>query len=272
VKVLRLYPPPAREVSAVYEDLELPPTGHRKSARPYVIINTVSSVDGRTAMEGKAAGIGSATDRRTMRTLRSKADAVMIGAGTLRAEKLSLGLDEADGVRQPLAIVVSETGDVPLEEHLIVEGGQEVSILLSEAAPERVVERLRTLAPVMRAPADSTGAVDLEAALRALEAERGVESLVVEGGPGINHALISRNLVDELFLTVAPELLGGSADQTLTLLRGPTLPARDRPTLDLVSIHLADGELFLRYSLARTPPSRVGEGSKRFPKDRTRRS
>jgi riboflavin biosynthesis pyrimidine reductase len=175
----------------------------------------------------------------------------MIGAGTLRAERLTLGLDETC-VPQPLAIIVTDTGDVPLEEHLTVEGGQEVLILLSDAAPRRVVERLSALAPVMRAPADSTGAVDLETALRILKAERGVESLVVEGGPGLNHALISLNLVDELFLTVAPELLGGSADQTLTLLRGPTLPARDRPTLDLMSIYLSGDELFLRYSLART--------------------
>ena len=253
MKILRLYPPPAREVFAIYDDLDLPPTGNREGARPYVIINTVSSVDGRTAVGGKAAGIGSATDRKTMRTLRSKVDAVMIGAGTLRAEKLSLGLDPTERVPQPLAIIVTGTGDVPLEEHLIVEGGQEVLILLSDEAPERVVERMRTLAPVMRVPADSTGGVDLQKALLALEAENGVESLVAEGGPGLNHALISLNLVDELFLTVAPELLGGSADQTLTLLRGPTLPARDRPTLDLVSIHLSGDELFLRYSLAPTP-------------------
>jgi riboflavin-specific deaminase-like protein len=251
--ILKLYPPPAREVFAIYDELDLPPTGNREGARPYVIINTVSSVDGRTAMEGKAAGIGSATDRLTMRTLRSKADAVMIGAGTLRAEKLSLGIDISDGAPQPLAIIVTDSGDVPLEEHLIFEGGQEVSILLSEAASRRVVERLRTLAPVIRAPADSTGAVDLESALRTLKAERGVESLVVEGGPGLNYALVSLNLVDELFLTVAPELLGGRADQSLTLLRGPTLPARDRPTLELVSIHLAGDELFLRYSITRTP-------------------
>jgi riboflavin-specific deaminase-like protein len=252
VKILKLYPPPAREVFAIYDDLDLPPTANREGARPYVIINTVSSVDGRTAVGGKAAGIGSVTDRQTMRTLRSKADAVMIGAATLRAERLTLALDET-GVAQPLAIIVTETGDVPLEEHLIVGDGQEVLILLSDEAPERVVERLLTLAAVKRVPADSTGAVDLEKALLALKAERGVESLVVEGGPGLNHALISLNLVDELFLTVAPELLGGSADQTLTLLRGPTLPARDRPDLDLVSIHLSGDELFLRYSLARTP-------------------
>ena len=253
VTIRRLYPPPAREVSAIYEDLDLPPTEHREGARPYVIINTVSSVDGRTAMEGKAAGIGSTTDRRTMRILRSKADAVMVGAGTLRAEKLSLGLDPTDGVVQPLAIIVTDTGEVPLEEHLIVEGGQEVLILLSDAAPKRVVDRLLTFEPVMRAPADPTGGVDFDAALRTLKAERGVECLAVEGGPGLNHALISRGLVDEIFLTVAPELLGGSAEQTLTLLRGPTLPDRDRPTLDLVSIHLSGDELFLRYSLVRTP-------------------
>jgi riboflavin-specific deaminase-like protein len=251
VKILGLYPPPAREVSAVYEDLELPPAGPRGDARPYVIINAVSSVDGRTTLEGKAAAIGSRTDRRTMRTLRSKVDAVLIGAGTLRAEKLSLGLDDPEGLPQPLAIIVTDSGEVPLEEHLVVEEGQEVLILLSDASPESVVERLRAVAPVMKAPADPTGAVDLARALPALEAERGVGSLLVEGGPGLNHALISRNLVDELFLTVAPRLLGGSAERTLTLLRGPTLPAR--PTLDLVSIHLADGELFLRYSVSRTP-------------------
>jgi riboflavin-specific deaminase-like protein len=253
VKVLRLYPPPGREVFAVYEDLELPPAGRRGAVRPYVIVNMVSSVDGRAALEGKASGIGSATDRRTMRTLRSGADAVMIGAGTLRAEKLSLGLDEADGALQPLAVIVTHTGDIPLEEHLIVKGGQEVLILLSDAAPRRVVERLRNLAPVMRAPADSTGAVDLGRALLALRAERGVESVVVEGGPGLNHALISRQLVDELFVTVAPQLLGGGADQTLTLLQGPELQASDRPILDLVSVHLAGDELFLRYSIAQTP-------------------
>jgi riboflavin-specific deaminase-like protein len=250
LKILRLYPPPAREVSAIYEDLDLPPAGRRDAARPYVITNTVSSVDGRTTMEGKAAGIGSRTDRRTMRTLRSKADAVMIGAGTLRAEKLSLGLDVTDGGRQPLAIVVTGSGEVPVEEHLVVEDGQEVLILLSDAAPEGVFERLRVLAPVMKAPAGPGGTLDLAAALRTLKAERGVESLVAEGGPGLNRALISRNLVDELFLTVAPELLGGSA--ALTLLRGPTLRARDRPTLDLASIHLSGDELFLRYSLGPT--------------------
>jgi 2,5-diamino-6-(ribosylamino)-4(3H)-pyrimidinone 5'-phosphate reductase len=253
LKVLRIYPPPGREVSDIYEDLDLPLAGHHGASRPYVILNMVSSVDGRTAIGGKAAGMGSPTDRRTMRTLRSKADAVMIGAGTLRAERVSLGLDPSDDVPQPLAIIVTDSGDVPLEEHLIVPEGQEVLTLLSDVAPRKVVERLGKLALVMRVPADPTGAVDLDGALRVLRAERGVESIVVEGGPSLNHALISHNLVDELFLTVAPELLGGSADQTLTLLKGPELTIR--PTLELLSSYSAESELFLRYSLSHTPPN-----------------
>ena len=190
VNILKVYPHFEREVSAIYEDLDLPPTGNREGARPYVIINTVSSVDGRTVMEGKAAGIGSTADRRTMRTLRSRADAVMIGAGTLRAERLTLGLDET-GVPQPLAIIVTETGDVPLEEHLIVEDGQEVLILLSDEAPERVVERLLTLAPVMRVPADSTGAVDLESWRTLVDriAEQGLGLFIGGSSPGQGYTL-----------------------------------------------------------------------------------
>jgi riboflavin-specific deaminase-like protein len=254
LKAQRLYPPPGREVSAIYQDLDLPPSWHGDVSRPYVIVNMVSSVDGRTAREGKAAGMGSRIDRRTMRTLRSRADAVMIGAGTLRAERLSLGLNPSDGVPQPLAIIVTDSGDVPLEERLIVPEGQGVLILIPDAAPERVVERLGRLAEVMRAPSDSRGSVDLKRAFVALKSERGVGSILVEGGPGLNHALISRNLVDELFLTVAPELLGGDEAQTVTLLRGPGMPSRARPSLELLAIHLVESELFLRYSLNRSRP------------------
>jgi hypothetical protein len=218
LKVLRLYPTPGREVSGIYEDLTLPPSGHGDVARPYVIVNMVSSVDGRTSMEGKATGMGTRIDRQSMRTLRSRADAVMIGAGTLRAEKLSLGLDETDRV-QPLAIVVTHTGNIPLEAHLVATKEQEVLILLSDKAPQGVPERLREFAQVMKAPADSAGVVDLDRALRALKAERGI---------------------------------GGTAAETLTFLRGPEIPARGRPALELVSIHLAGSELFLRYSLTRT--------------------
>jgi 2,5-diamino-6-(ribosylamino)-4(3H)-pyrimidinone 5'-phosphate reductase len=245
-KILRLYPLPAQELLAggIYEDLELPPPGRTETARPYVIVNMVSSVDGRTAVEGKSSRLGSETDRQTMRTLRSRADAVMIGAGTLRAERLSLGLDEPSG-GQPLAVIVTKTGDVPLESNLVVGGRQQVLVVTTQDAPEHLDDRLRESARVLRAPATPSGAVNLGQALRILKAEHAVEVLLVEGGPNLNHDLISQHLADELFLTLAPKLLGGTSNE---LLDGPALAPIDAK---LLSAHLAGSELFLRYALSK---------------------
>jgi 2,5-diamino-6-(ribosylamino)-4(3H)-pyrimidinone 5'-phosphate reductase len=245
--VLRLYPLPPREISPetpMYEDLELPPAARRDPSRPYVLINMVSSLDGRTTREGKAARIGSQTDRRLMRTLRSKADAVMIGANTLRAEKLSLGLDEPAGP-QPMGIILTNTGNLPLESHLIRNERQEVLVVVPEGCPEDAVRRLRRRGDdVLRSPATPWGAIDLEEALKVLKAEHAVDLLLVEGGPTLNHSLISEQLADELFLTLAPKLLGGEG---LTILSGDPLP-EGTWCPDLLSLHVAGGELFLRYA------------------------
>jgi 2,5-diamino-6-(ribosylamino)-4(3H)-pyrimidinone 5'-phosphate reductase len=244
-KILKLYPLPAKEIAgALYEDLELPLPGRRNPSRPYVVINMVSSIDGRTAIGGKASRIGSKTDRQAMRTLRSKADAVMIGANTLRAEKLSLGLDDPAGP-QPLAVIVTKSGDVPIDSNLLVGDGQKVLVITTHHAPETLDDRLRVR--VLRfPPATLSGAVNLTEALKILKAEHAVELVLVEGGPSLNHALISSNLADELLLTLAPKLLGGAPDESPTILNGPALAARD---VNLLSAHLAGDELFLRYSL-----------------------
>jgi riboflavin-specific deaminase-like protein len=246
---LRLYPLPAREIpsGAVYEDIELPPPRRRDASRPYVIINMVASVDGKIAIEGKSSRIGSETDRRAMRTLRSKADAVMIGASTLRAEKLSLGLDDPSFGPQPLAVIVTRAGDVPLESNLIVGGGQEVLMITPQHNTlEGLDKRHREGTRVLRVQATPSGGANLGEALKTLGTEHSVRVLIVEGGPNLSHALISDNLADELFITLAPKLLGGTREVALTILDGPALVGRD---INLISAHLAGDELFLRYGL-----------------------
>jgi 2,5-diamino-6-(ribosylamino)-4(3H)-pyrimidinone 5'-phosphate reductase len=248
-KILRLYPLPARGISAIYEDLDLPPTGRCATSRPYVIVNMVSSVDGRTTVEGKSSPIGSEFDRQTMRTLRSKADAVMIGGNTLRAERLSLGLDEPESGRQPLAVIMTKTADLPLASNLILGTRQEALVITTEDAPASNLSLLRERAHVQRLPPTSSGGVNLYEALRTLRAKRGVDVLVIEGGPRLNHSLIYEGLADELFLTLAPTLSGGERADSLTVLEGPELLLAQSPKLELISIHLADGEVYLRYRL-----------------------
>jgi riboflavin-specific deaminase-like protein len=251
-ETLRLYPLPAKELAAgsIYEDLELPPLGRRDPSRPYVIMNMVSSLDGKTAVGGKASRIGGETDRRVMRTLRSKADAVMIGAGTLRAEKLSLGLDEPpQSGDQPLAVIVSNTGDIPLGSNLIIGERQEVLVITAEGTSETEFERLREQAGVLRLPAASSGGINLEEALKLLEATRGVDLLLVEGGPRLNYSLVSQGLADELFVTLAPKLFGGTRTDTRTILESSGASLPESLGAEPVSIHLSDGELYLRYRL-----------------------
>jgi 2,5-diamino-6-(ribosylamino)-4(3H)-pyrimidinone 5'-phosphate reductase len=252
-ETLRLYPLPARELPAesIYEDLELPPPRRGDPSRPYVIVNMVSSLDGRAAVGGKASPIGSETDRRVMRTLRSRADAVMIGAGTLRAEKLSLGLDEISRGAQPLAVIVSQSGDVPLGTNLIVGKGQEVLVITAEDTSEADLETLREHASVLRLPAASSGGVRLEDALKLLEATRSVDLLLVEGGPRLNHSLVSQGLADELFLTLAAKVFGGMSSDDLALIEGPQAPLPETLEAELTSVHLSGDELYLRYRFAR---------------------
>lgn len=217
---------------------------------PYVFINIVCTVDGRSALEGKASGLGSSADRVVMRTLRSKADAVMIGGGTLRAEKISLGLDPEDPRSRPLGVVLTNTGDVPLADNLVLDRRQSVLVLLAEGADESLARGLGDRADIRRVPR-SAGTIDLAEALRILKSDYNIDRLLVEGGPTINHALISRGLADELFLTLSPILLGapGSPDAPGILrgILGGTLTAPRN--LRLLSAKPTGDEVFLRYAL-----------------------
>ena len=230
------------EGEEIYGDLELPgPRGQF----PYAAINMVSSVDGETSVSGKASGIGGRVDRQAMRTLRSKVDAVMIGAGTLRAERLNLGLDDP-ALPQPLAVVLGGQGELPLEEHLIT-NNQKVLMVLPEGTESQAVESAGVIyAP--RSPETPGGSgLDLLWILRRLRVDHDVRRLLVEGGPSLNRQLVSQNLVDEIFLTISPVLVASGSPSILS----PD-PGFSRKDLNLVSVHTADDHLFLRYRIVAT--------------------
>ena len=172
------------EKESIYGGLSLP--GAPPAGRPYVLVNMVSSVDGRVSEEGKSSGIGSRVDRACMRDLRSRVDAVMVGAGSLRAEKMSLGLDRSD-VPQPMAVIVGGSGGLPLRDNLIFRD-QRLTIAIPEGVPTpEESDSLR--ASILRTPGGDGGGVDLRHLLKALRSQHGVERLLVEGGPSLTRAL-----------------------------------------------------------------------------------
>ena len=220
------------------------PSEEPHEERPFVATNFAVTVDGRATIGGVSGPIGSDADTEMLSRLRGRFDAVMIGAGTMRAERYGrLASKQETRERreriglppEPLMVIVSGRLDLPWDAPLFTAGGGRVLVFTnSEAEPPETAADLT----VVR----HEDTVDLAAALRHLRTECGIRALLCEGGPHVHSQLWTADLVDELFLTTAPRLTGADAPR---ILEGETLPMIAE--LDLAWLLEHDGELFARY-------------------------
>jgi riboflavin-specific deaminase-like protein len=221
---------------------ELAPPG-----RPYVGLNMVSSLDGKATIEWRTKGLSTELDRRLFHQLRTQADAVMVGAGTVRSERYgrmtkSQELREkriAEGLTpDPLAVIVSGRLDLPADLPILNEREQRVVIATgSDASLPDMGEQLEYA---------RTGD-DLPKLMAYLDETHGIRSVLCEGGPTLNSYLFAAGLVDELFLTLNPKAVGGAAALTIVAGRELIEPAE----LALVSLAEGDGDLFTRWRVRR---------------------
>jgi riboflavin biosynthesis pyrimidine reductase len=200
--------------------------------RPFVAMNFATTVDGRATIAGVSGPIGSDADTAMLVGLRTRFDAVMIGAGTMRAERYG----PLPGER--LMVIVSGSLELPWDAPLFSDGGAPVLIFTASDAEPPATE---TPLELVR----HEGAIDLTAALRHLSEERGVRAVLSEGGPRLHAELQALGLVDELFLTTSPKLAGGAAPR---IVEGEVPEVEP---LELVWLLEEDGELFARYRRAR---------------------
>jgi riboflavin biosynthesis pyrimidine reductase len=237
----RLLPDPGP--TTVAEQLETyRPWEQPHEERPLVAMNFAATVDGRATIAGVSGPIGSATDTAMLAGLRRRFDAVMIGAGTMRAERYGRLVNDAEqrqrGERlglpaDPLMVIVSGRLDLPWDAPLFTAGGGRVLIFTaSDTEPPETATSLQLVR--------HEGFVNLAEALRQLRQEHGVRALLCEGGPGL-HGELEGGGVDDLFLTIAPKLSGGDAPR---IIEGE-LPVIAE--LELGWLLEERGELFARY-------------------------
>jgi riboflavin-specific deaminase-like protein len=220
------------------------PWEHPHEERPFVATNFAVTVDGRATIDGRSGPIGSDVDTHMLTRLRTRFDALMIGAGTMRVERYGRVIPkQAQRERReriglphdPLMVIVSGRLDLPWDASLFTAGAGRVLIFTaSEAEPPETATDVHVVRHEDR--------VDLTAALRRLREEHGIRALLCEGGPHLHSQLWGAGLVDELFLTTAPRMTGAEAPR---ILEGVELPRIAE--LEPAWLLEHDGELFARY-------------------------
>jgi riboflavin biosynthesis pyrimidine reductase len=258
-------------LASLYGPLRLP----GPSGKAHVIGNFVTSLDGVVALSlsdqtggGEISGYNT-QDQMVMGILRSIADVIIVGAGTLRAAPLhmwtpdaichSLGEVYSELRRQlgkapePLNVFVTARGSIDLDLPVFSSGKVPV-LIVTTTEGERLLRR-RDLPPSVRMVAAGSG--DSLGARAVLEAVRGVQSadvVLTEGGPRLMADFFADNCLDELFLTLAPQVAGrNSGDERPGLVAGreflPDHPRWGR----LASLKRGGSHLFLRYAFTPGP-------------------
>ena len=231
----RLYPEPGRLAAA--DVPRLLAFGERAPAdRPFVAVNMVATLDGRATVGGVSGPIGGEGDLAMFHALRGSVDAVLAGTRTVREETYGRlvrsperrAAREAVGLEpDPVALLVTRSGDVPWDAPMFAAPEQRVLIAGPAEPPGGVAARVEVVAG------------DIFAAAR----ERGIRSVLCEGGPSLNRSLLADGLVDELFLTLGP-LIAGDEDAPAIVGGAPLDPP---PRLGLRWVLRHGDELLLRY-------------------------
>jgi riboflavin biosynthesis pyrimidine reductase len=234
-----------------------------------VYANFVTSIDGVAAIAGQRASSsvisgGAKSDRFVVALLRAVADVVVIGSGTLKehggpwtaegafdAESASFGeLRRTMSLSpEPLLVVVSGTGSVP-EDHPAIRSA--IVITSDEGRPKLASVRCREIVA-----AGSGDRVDLVTAVEGLRS-RGYRRILTEGGPRLMGSMLQAQVVDELFVSVSPKLIGGASNRSLA--GGADVPPTGGDG-SLVSVRRADDYLFLRYAIGARDAAEPVRGS-----------
>ena len=232
-------PGPVLDDDALAEAYRVPGGRHLR-------VNFVTSLDGAVSVDGRSGGLGSPGDRRVFRTLRALTDAVLVGAGTAAAEGYrpvlpdsAVGRLRAALGRPPVApiAVVSRRASLTPDDQLVTDAVVPTVLVTCAAADADRRSALSAAGVDVLVCGDDD--VDLPTALDAL-AGRGLVQLLCEGGPALFTAALAAGVVDELDLSIAPQLVGG----------GPgLLPAAAPSPARLAQVLTEDDVLFTRYTL-----------------------
>jgi riboflavin biosynthesis pyrimidine reductase len=237
----------------------------------HVFSNFVTTLDGVVSFNTKGHASGgdisgfSAQDRMVMGLLRAVADVVIIGSGTLGVDCRHVWTAEAifpalaDDYRQlrktlgkrsaPLNVVVSGSGGIDLSLPVFVSGKVQALVVTTTAGAKRLLKQTVPDSVDIRAVRQSASAISASAILDEVSLVSPGKLILVEGGPRLLGYFYAERLLDEQFLTLAPQIAGRDiGDRQLSLVMGKAFAPRDPLWGKLIDLRRGGSHLFLRYS------------------------
>jgi riboflavin biosynthesis pyrimidine reductase len=224
----RLLPDVATDLTA--DDVAAAPALPAPPDRPFLFANFIATADGRATIAGRTGPIANRADYELFHALRRRADAVMVGAETVRVESY--------GPMDQVGVLVTRSARVPADTGLLKAPGNRIVVLTP--SPDAELAPCAAEVSYLRAP--------LAEGVRRLRTEHGIAAIDCEGGPQLFGDLLRAGLVDELHLVIAAKLAAG--DDPTTIVSGPALEPLE---LELRSLHESGGYLFLRYGAKPSP-------------------
>src|SRR6478736_3046860 len=221
--------------------------------RPFVVATFAMTADGKvTTKNFGPVDFTSREDKLHLFHQRALADAVLLGHTSLERDNVRLGVPadlqelriKRGQSRSPLRVIVSNKGRIDDRLKIFQSDISPIIIFSTKRMPLKNQEALRKKATLQLTSARK---VDLPAMLETLRNQYNVRTLACEGGPTLFRALLERDLVDELNLTIAPYMFGGGKAPTLTGLRSEFLPASVH--CSLIQMRTVGDECFLTYRI-----------------------
>jgi riboflavin-specific deaminase-like protein len=233
--------------------------------RPKILLNFAMTVDGKVSTaEQTPSGFTSAFDKHRLLEIRALGDALMVGRNTLQIDNMAMGLPD-EALRQervqrgqseyPIRVVISNTGELPLNLKIFNHRFSPILIYSTSRMPAANQTELRTRAELHLGADDQ---VNLSEVLDDLYETRQVRTLVCEGGPRLAKALAELDVLDELFVTIAPILSGGA--NAPSMLGRPGAFLSFSRSYRLESMKVEADECYLHYVADRpscTTPTRL---------------
>lgn len=172
----------------------------------YVIFNTAMSLDGRVGKKDAQIVFANKLDNYRVHRLRGSVDAILIGVETVLSDDPELVVSEA--LKKPVRIIVDAKGELPLNSK-VLDGTAKTIVAVSKAINPITVQRFKDRGAEVISLGDYS--VPLRDLMWALY-RRGIKRILLEGGGSTSRRMFNERLVDEVYITIAPMLIGQGID------------------------------------------------------------